>query len=239
MDFDAFERLVRQRRAVRHFKPDPMPEGLLERLLDAAHWAPSGYNLQPTHFAVATDPDLKQRLLPCCMGQKQVVEAPAVVVFLGDREVVASNFERMIEAEKQVGSINDRYEAMLRTMVPLAFEKGPMGLGRAWKTWLAPVARRVKPVPRIPAAEEEYWLTKQVMLAAMVFMLSASSAGLATVPMEGFDEIRVKQTLNIPRRFVAPLVVPVGYAVEGELKKTRLPVEDFIHYNRWNGDTHQ
>ncbi|MBZ0254646.1 nitroreductase family protein [bacterium] len=233
MDLEAFEQLVRDRRAVRHFKPDPLPEGLLERLLDAAHWAPSGYNLQPTHFAVATDPALKERLLPCCMYQKQICEAPAVVVFLGDRDVVKYNFEKMVQAEKDAGSINERYEQMLRKMVPLAFDKGPLHTHWLWKKFLLPVVRRVKPIPRLPAVEEEYWLTKQVMLSSMVFMLAASAAGLSTVPMEGFDERKVKKILNIPRRFVAPLLTPVGYAADGQLKKTRLPIQDLVHYNEW------
>lgn len=233
MELEAFEQLVRERRAVRHFKSDPLPEGLLERLLDAAHWAPSGYNLQPTHFAIATGPALKERLLPCCMYQKQICEAPAVVVFLGDRDVVKHNFEKMLQAEKDAGSVNEGYEQMLRKMVPLAFDKGPLHAHWLWKKFLLPIVRQIKPVPRLPAVEEEYWLTKQVMLSAMVFMLAASAAGLSTVPMEGFDETKVKKILNIPRRFVAPLLMPVGYAVEGQLKKTRLPIKDLVHYNEW------
>ncbi|MBI1388415.1 MAG: hypothetical protein GC154_08205 [bacterium] len=234
MDFDAFETLVRARRAVRHFKPDPLPEGALERLLDLAHWAPSGYNLQPTHFAVVTDPALKERMLPACMGQKQIVEAPAVVVFLGDRQVYRANFERVIQQEKDAGAINERYEKMLRGIIPLAFDKGPGGVHWLWKSTVLPVMSLFRPIPRLPAVSEEYWLTKQVMLSAMVFMLAASAAGLATVPMEGFDERRVKKALNIPRRFIAPLVAPVGYAADGELKKTRLPIADCVHYNTWN-----
>lgn len=233
MDIDAFERLVRERRAVRHFTPDPLPDGLLDRLLDAAHWAPSGYNLQPTHFAVATDPALKERLLPSCMGQKQICEAPAVVVFLGDRDVVKNNFEKVIQTEKNAGAINERYEQMVRKMVPLAFDKGPLRAHWLWKKYLLPVVRTVKPVPRIPAVEEEYWLTKQVMLSAMVFMLAAAAAGLATVPMEGFDETKVKKVLKIPNRFIAPLIAPVGYAADEQLKKTRLPIEHMVHYNEW------
>lgn len=233
MDFEAFERLVRERRAVRHFKPDALPEGLLDRLLDAAHWAPSGYNLQPTHFAVVTEPELRERLLPSCMGQKQICEAPAVVVFLGDRDVINNNFEKVIQAEKDAGVINERYEQMLRKMVPLAFEKGPLRAHWLWKKFLLPMVRLVRPVPRLPAVEEEYWLTKQVMLSAMVFMLAATAAGLSTVPMEGFDETKVKKILKIPRRFVAPLIMPVGYAVDEQLKKTRLPIHDLVHYNEW------
>src|SRR5688500_8439183 len=92
-DLESFEALVRSRRATRHFKPAAIPDDLLTRVLDAPRCAPSGYNLQPTHFVVVTDPTLKERLCPACMGQRQVREAPAVIVLTGDRRVAANHFD--------------------------------------------------------------------------------------------------------------------------------------------------
>lgn len=43
---------IRNRRSIRSFKPDPVPRKVLEELLDACRWAPSGRNAQPWHFAV-------------------------------------------------------------------------------------------------------------------------------------------------------------------------------------------
>ena len=48
----------------------------------------------------------------------------------------------------------------------------------------------------------------------MNFMLGATAAGLATVPMEGFDASRVRRVLDIPRWGCVVLVVPIGYAAE-------------------------
>src|SRR5271170_6535096 len=84
INLDEFESLAKSRRAVRHFKPDPVPTELLERLIDVARWAPSGYNLQPTHFVLVTDPAVKSALVPACLRQRQVAQAPAVVVIAGD-----------------------------------------------------------------------------------------------------------------------------------------------------------
>ena len=85
----------------------------------------------------------------------------------------------------------------------------------------------------MPAVQKRYWLVKQVMLSAMVFMLAASAAGLATVPMEGFDESRVRKILKIPKSHIVPLVMPVGYSRDEDLVKSRIPIEDLIHYNTW------
>ncbi len=233
MNLDDFEALVQQRRAIRHFKSDPIPKELMDRLLDIAHWAPSGYNLQPTHFVVADDEAIKEQLFQACMYQRQVKEAPAVVVFTGDRKAIEHNFERVIACELAAGAINPEYEKKLRQFVPLAFEQGPFGLGWLWKFSCAPLLKLKRPIPSMPAVQKRYWLTKQVMLTSMVFMLAASSAGLGTVPMEGFDEQRVRSALNIPRSHIIPLVVPVGYPQDENLKKTRLPVGEFIHHNGW------
>ncbi|MCA9243446.1 MAG: nitroreductase family protein [Phycisphaerales bacterium] len=225
---DAFETLAKTRRSVRDFLPDPIPDALLWRLLDIARWAPSGYNLQPTRFVVVTDAALCERLLPACMDQRQITQAPAVVVFAGDRDVFATNFERVVRMELQNGSISPEYEAKLREFVPLAFSTGPAGLGWLWKATIAPIARLFRPIPSMPAVHRSAWLIKQVSLSAMVFMLAAHAAGLATVPMEGFDEGRLKRVLGLPRSLIVPMIVPVGYAAPHRLSKTRLGVDALV-----------
>src|SRR5439155_14781644 len=136
---------------------------------------------------------VKARLRVACMDQRQVEEAPAVIVFVGDRRVVDHQFEEILAQERAAGAVNAEYERLLRKFVPLAFGHGPAGLGWLAKAVGAPVLGLVTPTPSIPAVFKRYWLTKQVMLSAMVLMLAAASAGLASVPMEGFDERRVKR----------------------------------------------
>ena len=49
-------------RAVRRIKPDPIPDDVLERVLQAASWAPSGGNQQPFRIIVVQDPQKKTAL---------------------------------------------------------------------------------------------------------------------------------------------------------------------------------
>src|SRR5919204_4595684 len=49
-------------RAMRRLRPDPVPDELLERLVDAATWAPSGGNAQAYSFVVVTDRGQMARL---------------------------------------------------------------------------------------------------------------------------------------------------------------------------------
>jgi nitroreductase len=48
--------------ACRHFKPDPVPDDVLERLFDAARHGPQGGNRQPVRYIVVRDPQLKKTL---------------------------------------------------------------------------------------------------------------------------------------------------------------------------------
>ena len=231
-----FEQLARTRRAVRQFKPDPLPEGTLDRLLDAARWAPSGYNLQPTSFVVVTGQDSKASLCKACMNQRQINDAPAIVVFLGNRRVAQHHFEKVLAADYEAGAINETYEKLMRKFVPLAMSTSPMGLGWFGKAAFGPLMGLFTPMPMMPAVHRHYWLGKQASLCAMNFMLAAHAAGLATCPMEGFDTRRVRKLVAAPSYMLPVLVVPVGYAESDGLVKSRLPLGDLVHRERWNGE---
>ena len=235
-DLDVLERIIHTRRATRRFRPDAIPDGLLERLIDLARWAPSGYNLQPTHFVVVTDPRLKLSLHRACLSQRQILEAPAVVVITGDAAVASNHLEDVLRMERKKGCITPEYEAVLRRTVPLAFGRGPVGLGWLWKLLLVPIVRAVRPLPSLPAVQRRFWLAKQTMLCAMNLMLAAEAAGLATVPMEGFDEGRVRKALGIPRSQVVSVVIAVGYPLARAGTKTRLPLDRILHHENWGRD---
>jgi iodotyrosine deiodinase len=59
---EAFAARMAQRRSVRDFAAEPVPEGVIEAAIRAASTAPSGANVQPWRFVVLTDPARKRRL---------------------------------------------------------------------------------------------------------------------------------------------------------------------------------
>jgi nitroreductase len=232
-DLEWFLDLARARRSARHFHPDPIAPELLETLLEAARWAPSGFNLQPTNFVVVTDPEVKAKLHPVCCKQSQVLEAGATVVFTGDRCVVESQFEQILRQDRQAGAIIEAYEKLLRRAVPLLFKRGPLRIGVLWKAVVEAVLKPFMPLASVQAVHMNYWLAKQVSLSAMTFMLAAQSAGLATCAMEGFGERAVRKTLGIPASQHVVLIVAVGYADNSSRIKTRLPLDGKVHLNGW------
>jgi iodotyrosine deiodinase len=57
-----FREEMQRRRSVRHFSDRPVPRELIDECLRAAVSAPSGANLQPWHFVVVADPDVKHEI---------------------------------------------------------------------------------------------------------------------------------------------------------------------------------
>jgi len=54
--------LIRTRRSLRRYRPEPVPRALIERLLEAAIWSPSAHNRQPWRFAVVETAQAKEGL---------------------------------------------------------------------------------------------------------------------------------------------------------------------------------
>jgi len=63
MDYDSFLDLVKHRRTIRRFKPDPLPDDYVDKIIEAARWAPSGYNMQPWDFVVIKDKKIKDAIV--------------------------------------------------------------------------------------------------------------------------------------------------------------------------------
>jgi F420 biosynthesis protein FbiB-like protein len=57
-----FWQLIRERRSIRRYQSRPIPQSILEQILEAAIWAPSAHNRQPWRFCVVTNTDVKLAL---------------------------------------------------------------------------------------------------------------------------------------------------------------------------------
>ena len=71
-------------RSIRKYKPDPIPEALLQEILQAGIRTSSSGNMQTYSIIVTRDQQLRERLLEPHMGQKMVVDAPVFLTFCAD-----------------------------------------------------------------------------------------------------------------------------------------------------------
>jgi len=75
---------VKGRRSIRAFKADEVPAETIERLVDAARWAPSAGNIQPWEFIIVKKQETKRKLAEAALGQAFIEEAPLVIVVCAD-----------------------------------------------------------------------------------------------------------------------------------------------------------
>ena len=75
-----FEELIRRRSMIRAFRPDPVPQELVDKLLRNAVRAPSAGHLQPWEFIVVREEETKRRLAEAALDQMFIAQAPVVIV---------------------------------------------------------------------------------------------------------------------------------------------------------------
>ena len=185
------EEAIKERRAARAFKSNPIPEATLKEILQLGFRAPSGFNLQPWRFIVVQEQENKDKLKACAFDQSQVGQAPVVLICCGYRDVAESDYiESIIEVGTDVGGLNDQYATYLRDSIPGFFKNQPS------------------------FRSMEAWTNRHTMLAVAHLMIVAKSFGVDSCPMEGFVASQVKEAFNVPDNVDVCCLLPLGYATE-------------------------
>jgi nitroreductase len=117
---------IKKRRSIRKFDTiKKVTDEQIEKLLEAARWAPSAGNLQSWYFVVVKDQKIKEQLVEAALGQDFIAEAPVVIVSCADLERSASHYGNR---GKELYAIQD---ATIATQ-NICLEATEMGLGTCW-----------------------------------------------------------------------------------------------------------
>lgn len=157
-------------------------------------------------------------------NQYKVSDASTVAIFLSDLEA-NKRIQRIQQLEQLSGARHPNYLGQL----PLA-SSFLLGQGHA-ATFIKNVATDVlselQPMPVVEPVHA--WSYKNTGLVIQSYVLAATSHGLGTAILEGFDGRRMAEILRIPDRYAIPCVVPTGYEYEEEVKRTpRLDVAEVV-----------
>lgn len=80
--------LLKERRSIRRYQPDPVPEEMVEQILDAGRCAPSASNRQPWSFVVVQDRAVLQQVAQHAayffIRWAHVAEAPLLIALCGN-----------------------------------------------------------------------------------------------------------------------------------------------------------
>ncbi|MDY6865650.1 MAG: nitroreductase family protein [Halobacteriota archaeon] len=142
-EMSTVKEVIEDRRSVRKYRDDPVPDELLLRILEAARLAPSGSNTQPWRFVVVRNEDTKLKLKEAAVNQKFVGEAPVVIACCGDltawREYPKKIKELVSEGpddEWNLSEVNSRMTMTVRNVAiaceHMVLQAKELGLGTCW-----------------------------------------------------------------------------------------------------------
>jgi nitroreductase len=107
---DAVLEEMRHVRQIRQYHPDPVPDDVVNELLEVARWSGSSRNTQPWHFIVITDKDLLAKVSAVRASINWVSGAPlAIAIVLDGRNPINETFdegrvtERLMIAARLLG----------------------------------------------------------------------------------------------------------------------------------------
>jgi len=192
-------------RAVRRLRPDPIPDDVLERLLQAACWAPTGGNQQPWCVIVVTDSDKKAALQDAYrpQWQKYLVGYHKRLEGLPEDEV-AKRLRMVAAGDYLADHLHEAPAILMFCGDPSRMAITDAGLERISMVGGASV----------------YPPVQNLMLACV-----AEGIGCTLTTLHCLQEADVKTALVIPDDWATVAMVPIGYPVgKGHGSITRQPV---------------
>jgi nitroreductase len=213
LNYEDLLKLLKYRRSIRSFKPDPIPEDYVTKILDAAHYAMSGANSQPWEFIVVKEPEVK----------KEVHEAYGIT------------WDTIYHLEQQR---IPEYRHPAFNVAPEEKDKAKAMVG-GWGS--APVYIVILDDPRkqFGTVMAGRMILNETLFCSighlsMVIQLAAASLGLGSqrvdVPYQGpFREI-----LGYPEPLEADCIVPVGYRNYEPGPPIRFPLEELVHSDKYD-----
>lgn len=133
---------VKGRRSIRAFKSDDVSPKIVEKLLDAAIWAPSAGNIQPWEFIVVRKPEIKSALAEAALDQTFIEEAPIVIVVCANKN---RSSQRYGVRGRTLYCLQDT-AAAIQNILLIAYS---LGLGTCWVgAFREEEARKILKIPQ-------------------------------------------------------------------------------------------
>lgn len=202
---------IKSRRSIRFYKSDPVPREAIEEMIEAARWAPSAHNFQPTEFVVIQDDDTRKFFSEIAIG--------AAKSLYGDLTLE--------EAKKVTLTLPDH------------LQEG--GDGRQLQRISGDFYRYIYTAPLIllvvvdmgsPYYEADGWMAVQNLLVAAKAMGFGSIATVRGVVRKK-DRDSIRERMGVPDKYEILGIVLVGYPDE-EPEIVKRDLDELIHYEKFN-----
>jgi nitroreductase len=207
-------------RSLRRFKPDPVPDEIITKVLDAAIRAPSGSNEQNWIFVVVKDAERRRKI--------------ADIYRRGGGMLMKLYADRQTPAH-----MSDKQQARLQASAMYLFEhmhEAPVHLFPCLQNRaIAPPAAMP---PELQAAMKNLarMAGSSIYPAVQNIILACRAYGLGTVltTIHLFFEDEVKKIIDLPADVQTFALMPIGYPLDKFGPVRRKPVDEIAMLDRWN-----
>jgi len=198
---------IRNRRSIRNYKPDPVPDDVILQLLDCARLAPSSHNCQVSRFVVIKDAAFKKELRQYACNLPFVESAPCVIACCADLTVFMKEADRKrVEQLQAIGAtaeINDSLDDIVARLQAIGGGGDDLFRFR-------------------PTAELNTFIAiEHIVLAAVAF-------GLGTCWIRMIEDEKLHSLLKLPDTTVVVALLSLGYPAQDPPQRPRQPLEKFI-----------
>ncbi len=203
-------------RAMRRLKPDPVPESLLWRVLEAATQAPNGGNRQPWHFLVVRDAAAKRFIQERYQAALQrYAEAGMKAMAEGRLTLSADEIEQRLRTARSGLSLAEHLADVPVLLFACIDRSGVIEVG--------------------DSAGEISGTYASIYPAVQNILLACRGLGLGAVltTLHLLYEDEIKQHLGIPPHIHAAAMIPIGYPKGRFGPLIRRPPNEVTHWERW------
>jgi len=201
-------------RAVRRLRTDPIPDEVLQRVLQAATWAPSGGNVQPWRIVVVRDEEKKRALQALYIGPWQAYVGSHRRGLEGAPEAVRARQERMLAAADHLAEhLHEAPALILFCFNPSLLAITDAALDR----------------PSVVGGGSLYPAVQNLLLACR-----AEGLGCTLTTLLCQAEPEVQKLLELPDPWATYACVPIGWpASRGHGPIRRNAVEKMVYLDGW------
>lgn len=221
--FETFMRVVQTRRSCRNLKADPLPEGAIEKILEAGRWAMSGNNGQPWEFIVVTKPEVKKALWAAY--QQMHREYVFWMEQMRTPELRHPAFQRPGTPEEQLAA-DEKLKGWAHAPALIVV----CGDGRKqWSTVMA----------AFTFGRHSTHLTDGLANACQIMHLAARAMGLGSMWVTIHVQEEFKRILKVPDLVMIHSIIPIGYAHAEPRMGSRQPLAEKVHYDSYDMDKYR
>ncbi len=209
-DYEVLLGIAKRRRSIRRFKPDPVPDEDIAKIIEVARWAMSGANAQPWEFIVVKKPELRAEIFEAYAAHRKQVDA----------------FNRTLLPE-----LRHPVTGTLDAGQPI-FKDAPVIIAVCGDTRTLLATSLAAEI----MGSERVTYHMNMANATMLVQLAAASLGLAAqwVSASPLFEFRLKTMLGVPEWFNIPQIVPIGYTDYVPTPSYRRESTEITHYDGYD-----